>query len=70
MVTFFMFKKYILKFNSIPIIAKINYDNLAVNKSNLKFNDKKTVLEFYVLTKQGIIWQIFLNMDEDFFFKK
>ncbi|ORX58656.1 hypothetical protein BCR32DRAFT_288051 [Anaeromyces robustus] len=45
--------------------SKINYDNLAVNKSKLKPKDKETVLEFYVLTKQGKLWQIFLNMDEE-----
>ncbi|ORX85519.1 hypothetical protein BCR32DRAFT_265578 [Anaeromyces robustus] len=57
--------KFILKFDSMPAIAKINYDNLAVNKSKLKPKDKETVLEFYVLTKQGKLWQIFLNMDEE-----
>ncbi|ORX43375.1 hypothetical protein BCR36DRAFT_399969 [Piromyces finnis] len=55
--------KYVLKFKSIPVIARIDYYNTSVGKSKLKHNDKDSLLELYVQTIQGELWQIYLNME-------
>ena len=65
------FNQYILKFQSTPIIARIDYYNTSVGKSKLKYRIKDSILELYVLTIQGELWQIYLNIEpEDVHFKK
>lgn len=57
--------KYILKFESIPAVIRIDYNNTTTSRSKLKYDSKESVLELYVLTKQGKLWQIYLIIEKE-----
>jgi len=57
--------KYILKFESIPSVIRIDYNNTTTSRSKLKYDNKESILELYVLTKQGKLWQIYLIIEKE-----
>ncbi|OUM62431.1 hypothetical protein PIROE2DRAFT_11280, partial [Piromyces sp. E2] len=57
--------KFILKFQSIPLIARIDYCYTSIGKSKLKYKNKDSLLELYVLTMHGELCQIYLNFESE-----
>lgn len=60
-----LYIQYILKFESIPAVIRIDYNNTTTSRSKLKYDSKESVLELYVLTKQGKLWQIYLIIEKE-----